>query len=131
MSTWDRYINEFDQIVENQTDDGEPKGSAGKPSLDVLRGAELVNTALITVRYFGGIKLGIGGMVRAYGGAVNEVISQSNLVKYEKLITLEKDINFSAQQIANNQNYVPDEQREHNVNAKALPLPKVPKASQV
>lgn len=90
-----RFINEFDQIVENQTDDGEPKNSAGKPSLDVLRGNELVNTALITVRYFGGIKLGIGGMIRAYGGAIKEVITESELISYEKMFKFKNEIFFS------------------------------------
>lgn len=80
-----RYINEFDQIVENCSDDGEPKGTSGKPSLKVLAGQELVNTAVIIVRYFGGIRLGTGGLVRAYGDAVNEVISTATLLEYKKL----------------------------------------------
>ncbi len=76
-----RYLNEFGQIVENSSDDGEPKGVAGVPSLNVLRGEEMVNVAILTVRYFGGIKLGVGGMARAYASAVKEVISQANIVK--------------------------------------------------
>jgi len=52
-----RYINEHGQIVEGGSDDGEPKGVAAAPSLNVLRGQELINTALLTVRYFGGTKL--------------------------------------------------------------------------
>jgi len=80
-----RYINEFDQIVENQTDDGEPKGSSGPPSLAVLRGNDLVNTAVIIVRYFGGVKLWIGGLVRAYGKAANLVIENANLIPYQKI----------------------------------------------
>ena len=79
-----RYLNEFDQIVENSSDDGEPKGAAGVPSLNVLRGEELVNVALLTVRYFGGIKLGVGGMARAYASAVKEVVGVANLIPYEK-----------------------------------------------
>lgn len=74
-----RSINKYHQIVENQSDDGEPKGSSGNPSLNVLRGAGLVNTAVIIVRYFGGIKLGVGGLVRAYSSAVNLAISQARL----------------------------------------------------
>jgi len=79
-----RYLNEFDQIVENSSDDGEPKGAAGVPSLNVLRGEELVNVAVLTVRYFGGIKLGVGGMARAYAAAVKEVLRVANVVPYEK-----------------------------------------------
>lgn len=88
-----RYLNEFDQIVENCSDDGEPKGTSGKPSLAVLSGNELINSAVIIIRYFGGIKLGTGGLVRAYSDAVNLVINDSTLFLYQKLesITLELD----------------------------------------
>jgi len=79
-----RYLNEFDQIVENSSDDGEPKGSSAPPALNVLRGEEMINVAVLIVRYFGGIKLGIGGLVRAYGSAVKEVIAQADLIPYEK-----------------------------------------------
>lgn len=81
-----RYLNEFDQIVENSSDDGEPKGTSGKPSLNVLSGHDLINTAVIIVRYFGGVKLGTGGLVRAYSDAVNKVIDTATLFKYEKLL---------------------------------------------
>ena len=81
-----RYLNDFDQIVENSSDDGEPKGTSGKPSLAVLAGNELINTAVIIVRYFGGIKLGTGGLVRAYGDSVNEVIKIASFSQYQKLI---------------------------------------------
>jgi len=88
-----RYLNEFDQIVENSSDDGEPKGTSGKPALNVLIGNNLINSAVIIVRYFGGVKLGTGGLVRAYSDAVNLVIKDAKLLKYEKLenITLELD----------------------------------------
>ena len=81
-----RYLNEFDQIVENLSDDGEPKGSSAQPALNVLRGEEMINVAVLIVRYFGGIKLGIGGLVRAYGNATKEVISNSNAIIYEKML---------------------------------------------
>lgn len=80
-----RYLNEFDQIVENSSDDGEPKGTSGRPTLSVLAGNELINTAIITVRYFGGIKLGTGGLVRAYSDVANLIINKSTLAIYEKL----------------------------------------------
>jgi uncharacterized YigZ family protein len=81
-----RELNAFNQVVENSSDDGEPKGCAGVPTLNVLRGNELINVALLTVRYFGGIRLGTGGMVRAYGSAAKEVIAVSPLQPYQKLI---------------------------------------------
>ncbi len=81
-----RYLNEFDQTVENFSDDGEPKGCAGTPALNVLRGEELINCAVLIVRYFGGIKLGTGGMARAYALAVKDVLAVSELSLYEKQI---------------------------------------------
>ena len=81
-----RELNEFNQVVENSSDDGEPKGAAGVPTLNHLRGKELINCAIITVRYFGGIKLGVGGMVRAYGLAAKNVIDKAEITPYEKLI---------------------------------------------
>jgi uncharacterized YigZ family protein len=80
-----RHLNDFDQVVENCSDDGEPKGTSGKPSLNVLRGNDIINCAVIIVRYFGGIKLGTGGLVRAYGDAVNQVLNEAQLMTYKKL----------------------------------------------
>ena len=79
-----RYLNELDQIVENSSDDGEPKGCAGTPALNVMRGEELINCAVLIVRYFGGIKLGTGGMARAYALAVKNVLKDATLIPYEK-----------------------------------------------
>ena len=80
-----RYINEFDQIVEGSSDDGEPRGTSGKPTLAVLQGQDLVNIAIVTVRYFGGTKLGTGGLVRAYSESANMVIREAKLLAYQKL----------------------------------------------
>lgn len=90
-----RYLNEFDQIVENCSDDGEPKGTSGKPSLNVLSGHEIINSAVIIVRYFGGIKLGTGGLVRAYSDAVNLVIENSKLYTYKKLEKMTIQLDYS------------------------------------
>jgi uncharacterized YigZ family protein len=81
-----RNLNEFDQIVENSSDDGEPKGCAGVPSLNVLRGKDMINVAVLIVRYFGGIKLGTGGMARAYASSVKNLLDIASLQSYEKLI---------------------------------------------
>ncbi|MDQ1298526.1 MAG: hypothetical protein QG558_1065 [Campylobacterota bacterium] len=80
-----RMLNEYDQIIEYSGDDGEPKGTSGKPTLSVLQGHELINAAIITVRYFGGTKLGPGGLVRAYAEAANAAVAQAVLRSYEKL----------------------------------------------
>ncbi len=90
-----RYLNEFDQIVENSSDDGEPKGCAGTPALNVMRGEELINCAVLIVRYFGGIKLGTGGMARAYALAVKNVLKEATLVLYEKQITYMFSCNYN------------------------------------
>ncbi len=81
-----RYLNEYNQIVENSSDDGEPKGCAGLPSLNVLRGKDLINCAVLIVRYFGGIKLGTGGMARAYALSVKDVIEISDIIEYKKMV---------------------------------------------
>lgn len=64
--------------IKRFSDDGEPHGTAGKPVLDVLDGAELKNVAIVVTRYFGGVLLGTGGLVRAYSataqGAVNSAV---------------------------------------------------------
>lgn len=90
-----RYLNEFDQVVENCSDDGEPKGTSGKPSLNVLSGNKLINSAVIIVRYFGGTKLGTGGLVRAYSDAVNLVIKNSTLYEYQKLVSISLEFEYS------------------------------------
>ncbi|MGR0278556.1 YigZ family protein [Marinomonas dokdonensis] len=61
----------------DQSDDGEPKGTAGKPMLNVLQHSDFGETTLVVTRYFGGIKLGAGGLVRAYSQAVQEALSQT------------------------------------------------------
>lgn len=90
-----RYLNEFEQIIEHSSDDGEPKGTSGKPSLFVLQGAEMINCGVIIVRYFGGTKLGTGGLVRAYSDAVNLVLSDANLFEYKKLTKLKIYFEYS------------------------------------
>ncbi|NLK66623.1 MAG: YigZ family protein [Campylobacteraceae bacterium] len=77
-----RHYNKYFQIVENQSDDGEPHGTSGPPSLNALRGADLINTGVFIVRYFGGIKLGTGGLVRAYSSSVNLAINEAELIEY-------------------------------------------------
>ena len=78
-----RRLNEHGQIVEGGSDDGEPKGVAAAPTLNLLRGENLINIALLTVRYFGGTKLGTGGMVRAYTKSAKAVVSHATLRSYE------------------------------------------------
>jgi uncharacterized YigZ family protein len=62
-------------ITEGMTDDGEPSGTAGPPVLAVLRGADIGDVVIVVTRYFGGTKLGTGGLVRAYGGAARDALA--------------------------------------------------------
>lgn len=65
------------QPIERSSDDGEPAGTAGMPMLEVLRGAQLGNTVAVVTRYFGGILLGTGGLVRAYSDAVATALADA------------------------------------------------------
>lgn len=79
-------IGENDQY-QKAHDDGEPSGTAGIPMLEVLKKKGLKNVAVVVTRYFGGTKLGAGGLVRAYGNAVSEAIQTIGIVEC-KLTTI-------------------------------------------
>ena len=63
------------------SDDGEPSGTAGRPMLDVILGEDIYNVAAVVTRYFGGILLGTGGLVRAYSAAVQEGLRESLIIE--------------------------------------------------
>lgn len=67
------------------SDDGEPSGTAGVPMLEVLRQRHLTDLVVVVTRYFGGIKLGAGGLVRAYSSAVSECLDGARLVERREL----------------------------------------------
>ncbi|WP_042142626.1 YigZ family protein [Paucisalibacillus sp. EB02] len=73
-------IGEHDQI-QKANDDGEPSGTAGVPMLEVLKKQNLKDTAVVVTRYFGGIKLGAGGLIRAYGSSTSEAIKAVGIMK--------------------------------------------------
>ncbi len=79
---------EKEQITEIVEDAGEPLGSAGKPILQVLHGRDLVNTIVVVVRYFGGVKLGIGGLARAYSDATKLVLDAVAVIERIREIDL-------------------------------------------
>ena len=66
------------------SDDGEPQGTAGMPMLEVLRAQKIVQAAVVVTRYFGGIKLGAGGLVRAYSGSVAQNLAEAKKVCYDR-----------------------------------------------
>lgn len=80
---------------ERMTDDGEPTGTAGPPTLNLLQKRHLIQTAIVTVRYFGGIKLGTGGLVHAYQDAAANALSHAQLGHEEDVMTVILDIPYS------------------------------------
>lgn len=77
------------------SDDGEPSGTAGIVIYDVLRKNELTNILAIVVRYFGGIKLGAGGLIRAYGGTVAKALETAVKLKIEKTVVLTVKVDYA------------------------------------
>ncbi|MFB7667887.1 YigZ family protein [Kitasatospora sp. NPDC056138] len=77
-----------EQPRERSSDDGEPGGTAGVPMLEVLRRRGLTDTVAVVTRYFGGIKLGAGGLVRAYGSAVSEAVDSIGLLERRPVLLL-------------------------------------------
>lgn len=70
------------QEIQRSSDDGEPSGTAGVPMLEILKKREITNVCAVVTRYFGGIKLGAGGLIRAYAGSVGHALDQVGLVKF-------------------------------------------------
>ena len=70
-------------------DAGEPSGTAGKPIFQHLEGKQLINLTVAVIRYFGGVKLGAGGLTRAYGNIAKQVIESAELTEYVELIELD------------------------------------------
>jgi uncharacterized YigZ family protein len=88
------YIFENSQ---GSNDDGEPSGTAGVPMLEVLNKHELTNVFAVVVRYFGGIKLGAGGLIRAYAKSVAQALIDAPLLK--QLLTHNFEVTFNYDQI--------------------------------
>ena len=68
--------------IQRSSDDGEPSGTAGRPILEVLKKRDLTNTAVVVTRYFGGIKLGASGLIRAYSHAATLALDEASVVVY-------------------------------------------------
>ncbi len=81
-----RHILPDNRIEEGARDDGEPAGTSGMPTLKVLIGANLVDAGIIIVRYFGGTKLGTGGLARAYAGTALRTVNAAALAPWHRII---------------------------------------------
>lgn len=75
------YIVGKDMLIQKCTDDGEPQGTAGVPVLDVIKKNGITDVAIVVTRYFGGILLGTGGLVRAYSKGASEAVNESGIVE--------------------------------------------------
>mgnify|MGYP001256067422 CR=1 FL=1 len=71
-----------DRIDEFSSDDGEPKGSSGPPILNILKKQKLINSAIYVIRYFGGTKLGISGLISAYGISAQSSLENSSIIPF-------------------------------------------------
>lgn len=88
-------IGHGNQQTFKYSDDGEPSGTAGKPIFDILEGNNLTNILLVVTRYFGGTKLGTGGLVRAYSETAKSVLEKSIITKKYLTYTFHFEIEFS------------------------------------
>ena len=88
------YVASEDGNVIKFSDDGEPQGTAGMPMLDVLRNRKIMMTAAVVTRYFGGVKLGAGGLVRAHSGCVAELLNKSEIVSNELSSEIEAEVSY-------------------------------------
>lgn len=88
-------VIENNQVIEKSSDDGEPSGTAGAPMLNILKKNNLCNILVIVTRYFGGILLGTGGLVRAYSEATQKVIETSILVTRIEGVEIEIKLDYA------------------------------------
>lgn len=83
-----------DGRTQRSSDDGEPAGTAGTPMLEVLKRRELTDVVAVVTRYFGGILLGTGGLIRAYGQAVSEALDTVPVAEFQRLRLVEVAVGY-------------------------------------
>ena len=84
--------------IKRTSDDGEPSGTAGVPMLGVMENHQLTNVCFVVTRYFGGIKLGAGGLIRAYAGSVALAIKEIGLIEIKEQAGLRLKMSYSQYQ---------------------------------
>ena len=89
------YVVGDNNEITRTNDDGEPSGTAGAPMLDVLVKNEIKNVCATVIRYFGGTKLGTGGLVRAYGGGVINALKNATLVERKDALEIRLELDYS------------------------------------
>ncbi|RSN29908.1 YigZ family protein [Amycolatopsis sp. WAC 04169] len=88
------FVLGADGRTQRSSDDGEPAGTAGTPMLEVLRRRDLTDTVAVVTRYFGGVLLGAGGLIRAYGQAVSEAVDVIGVREYRRLRLVEVVVDY-------------------------------------
>ncbi len=89
------YIADKTGNLQRFSDDGEPQGTAGMPILGVIKSQKLFETLVAVVRYFGGIKLGAGGLTRAYAGCAADGLERAEICEYDVCVALKVSVNYS------------------------------------
>ncbi|KPL59304.1 YigZ family protein [Rossellomorea vietnamensis] len=89
------YMIGEQNLIQKANDDGEPSGTAGVPILEVLKKRDLKDTVVVVTRYFGGIKLGAGGLIRAYGRATSEGLNATGIVERRLMRVMKTKIDYT------------------------------------
>jgi uncharacterized YigZ family protein len=89
------YMIGEQNMIQKANDDGEPSGTAGVPMLEVLKKRDLKDTVVVVTRYFGGIKLGAGGLIRAYGRATSEGLNATGIVERRLMRVMKTKIDYT------------------------------------
>ena len=89
------YTLGMNDEIQRAHDDGEPSGTAGVPMLEIFLKRELKNVVAVVTRYFGGVKLGAGGLIRAYGGSVNEAVSKIGVIERRLQLLIDVTVDYS------------------------------------
>lgn len=84
-----------DNLIQKMSDDGEPSGTAGAPMLAILQGRNLINVLIVVTRYFGGILLGTGGLVRAYSDSAISAIDNAQTKKMQNVAIISFETDYS------------------------------------
>lgn len=92
---WAYRVLDDNNVVEKSSDDGEPSGTAGAPMLNILSKENIVNILVVVTRYFGGILLGTGGLVKAYSESTKLALEQAKITKIEEGFIYKIEINYS------------------------------------
>ena len=90
------YVLNTNPRRQKASDDGEPSGTAGKPILEIIDHRDLKDVLVVVIRYFGGIKLGTGGLIRAYGGGASDVLNHCTVIKKQFSDQLQVTVSYAS-----------------------------------